>query len=168
MNVGQQHSPGVPGESATGNLRHPASMDGFVPFRLNVLYRLLTRRAARRLAERHDLSLAEWWILAAMTHQTASTVGRLAELTYLDKAQVSRAMDMLRGKGLAARRPDPSDGRSTLYTLTAAGRERFDRVLPDRLDLHRSLVETLGEQRAGEFMAAINQLIEYFENTDDP
>lgn len=141
-------------------------MDEFVPFRLNVLYRLLTRRAARHLAERYDLNIAEWWTLAAMKNQTASTVGRLAELTYQDKAQVSRAVDALCRKGLASRRRDPSDRRSSLYAPTAAGDELFDRVLPDRLRLHQSLVDELGERDAREFMAAINRLIDLLERTD--
>lgn len=148
------------------DLRHPSSMDDFVPFRLNVLYRLLTRRAARHLAEQYDLNIAEWWTLAAMKGQAASTVGRLAELTYQDKAQVSRAVDALCRKGLASRRPDPSDRRSTLYSPTPAGDELFERVLPDRLHLHQSLVGELGEREATEFMASINRLIEMLERTE--
>ncbi len=142
---------------------NPSRMDEFIPYRINVLYRLMTRMGTRVMADMHDLSLAEWWTLVQLVNETAHTVSQLSERTHVDKAQTSRAADALIRKGLASRRPDPDDRRSTLYEATQAGRERFQAALPDRLSMHRAMVAELGVEDTRTFMRATNKLIEFLD-----
>jgi DNA-binding MarR family transcriptional regulator len=48
----------------------------------------------------------------------------------LSRTRVSRLVAELEDEGLVGRRPDPSDGRATLATITSAGEEAFRRAAP--------------------------------------
>lgn len=54
----------------------------------------------------------------------------LAAKVLLSRTRVSRLVDELEREGLVARLPDPDDGRSTLATITAAGRRELRRTAP--------------------------------------
>ena len=57
----------------------------------------------------------------------------LAAKVLLSRTRVSRLVDELERAGLVARLPDPDDGRSTLATITAAGRRELRRTAPHYL-----------------------------------
>ena len=48
----------------------------------------------------------------------------------LSRTRVSRLVTELEAEGLVERRPDPTDGRATLATITRAGRAAFRRAAP--------------------------------------
>lgn len=48
----------------------------------------------------------------------------------LSRTRVSRLVAELEDEGLVVRRPDPSDGRATLATITPAGEDAFRRAAP--------------------------------------
>ena len=53
------------------------------------------------------------------------TQSALAEMLLLDKGQLSRSVRELTELGLIERTPDPNDGRSSLLSATAHGRDRL-------------------------------------------
>ncbi|MEN2738213.1 SMC-Scp complex subunit ScpB [Microbacterium sp. X-17] len=54
------------------------------------------------------------------------TSSALAELLFLDKSLLSRTVRTLEELDLIERTPDPTDGRSSLLSVTASGRERLE------------------------------------------
>jgi DNA-binding MarR family transcriptional regulator len=62
------------------------------------------------------------------------TSSALAELLLVDKSLLSRTVRTLEELELVERTPDPTDGRSSLLSATASGRERLDALRTD----HRS------------------------------
>jgi DNA-binding MarR family transcriptional regulator len=54
----------------------------------------------------------------------------LGERVVLSRTRVSRLVDELEAAGLVMRRPDPSDGRATIASITAAGRQAFRATAP--------------------------------------
>jgi DNA-binding MarR family transcriptional regulator len=67
----------------------------------------------------------------------------------LSRTRVSRLVTELEGEGLVERRPDPSDGRATLATITRAGRAALRRAAPIYLagiDEHFNRHLTVGER----------------------
>lgn len=75
------------------------------------------------------------------------TAIRLAEHLGMSRAGVSKTLGKLEQKGLLTRTPNPSDRRSALVRLTAAGIATVDEVFPQELHSHAALFADLGHDR---------------------
>jgi DNA-binding MarR family transcriptional regulator len=84
-------------------------------------------RAARQAAQFGELPGASTAALVALERHGEQRMGELAERLCVDPSVVSRQVAMLTRSGLAARRPDPADGRAQLLGITDVGRDALDR-----------------------------------------
>lgn len=113
----------------------------FPAFHLMGLAGLAKHAMAFKCLEPWDLSMPEWRLLSTVAEHSPLRFARIAQLTAMDKAQVSRALRTAQEKGLvesslqpAADRPQAPDGRPApgklQVALTAAGRAIYDKVMP--------------------------------------
>jgi DNA-binding MarR family transcriptional regulator len=86
-----------------------------------------TGRATRQAAQFGELAGSSAATLAVLERHGEQRMGELAERLCVDPSVVSRQVAALTRMGLAARRPDPVDGRAQLLGITDAGREALDR-----------------------------------------
>lgn len=91
---------------------------------LAILGRLVDRSLARELAE-VGLNIAQWRALALLSLADSTTFRDLADYAWLDRGDLSRALRKLEADGLVRRSPHPTDRRSALLALTAAGRKVY-------------------------------------------
>ena len=56
---------------------------------------------------------------------------------------MTNRIDRLAGRGLVTRRPDPSDRRGVVVTLTDEGQARVDAALADLLEQERAILSGL-------------------------
>jgi DNA-binding MarR family transcriptional regulator len=84
--------------------------------------------------------------------ESPRTPGELAALLNVEPANCTPIVDDLEQRGLVAREPHPSDRRSKLVVITAAGtrtakkaRRLWDRPPPALVELSRDELETLAE-----------------------
>jgi len=119
-------------------------------FRIGLLAKVMDRLTIRHLAELDDLSYAEWRVLARLAAMPdGGTVGQVAELAWVDRAEVSRAAGALERRGLTARRDNPQDRRTPVLFLTENGRMRYRTTIRWRGAFHESLLGDLSaEERA--------------------
>jgi DNA-binding MarR family transcriptional regulator len=84
------------------------------------------------LAQGFELTHFEYGILFALADGPDRTLRMsvLADYANSSLSRLSRAVSRLQGRGWVQRAPDPSDGRSTLATLTDAGLDVFERATP--------------------------------------
>jgi DNA-binding MarR family transcriptional regulator len=132
---------------------------GFITYKVGLLSKLLDRRSMPWFAARYDLSLAEWRILTFLHAQDSATAKSLAEQCHVDKAEVSRACAALTRRGYASRRPDPSDGRSTLFQITAKGRAIHRKIMPFRQAVQDDLVACLTKSELAAVNSALDKLL---------
>lgn len=90
-------------------------------------------RAARRLrqeaaAETSGLTPTSTAALATIERHGPLTPSELASLERVRRPTVTRTLGCLEREGLIERTPDPTDGRSSLIGVNAAGRERLRRL----------------------------------------
>jgi DNA-binding MarR family transcriptional regulator len=152
-NSGDSAPPGGNDAGADGST-DAAVLEGWIlpdldysTFRLALVAKVMDRLTLRRLSERGETTYAEWRVISrlAMMPQGA-TVGRIADLAWVDRAEVSRAATALEKRGLTARRENPEDRRKPILYLTEAGRTAYTRMARDRGAFHASLVADLSEE----------------------
>ena len=87
-------------------------------------------------------------------------MSELGQRTVLSRTRVSRVVDELAAAGLAERRPDQADGRSSFAVLTPRGQEALRRAWPVyRRAIHRHLGARLTARQARELAALLGQVI---------
>jgi len=79
-------------------------------------------------------------VFTTIVRRESVTLSALAESLMADKGQISRSVRELEELDLVTRTPDPTDGRSSLISATAAGLERLAAV---REPQEHSLLTTL-------------------------
>lgn len=96
------------------------------------------RSAGRRVPSHSTLAMLQ---LAALLDEGEHRVGEIAELRGVDQSVVSRQIGELAARGLACRRPDPSDRRAGLVSLTPDGHALVERTRHLRRDLVRGALQ---------------------------
>lgn len=95
------------------------------PERLGAALRLTIGRIARRLRRNHEvgeLTLAEVSVLSRLERDGASTPSALAEHERIRPQAMATTLAALEDRGLVDRRPDATDGRRVVMTVTEQGR----------------------------------------------
>jgi DNA-binding MarR family transcriptional regulator len=99
-----------------------------------------------RVYRAHDLEPGWHDVLATLRRQGPPYQLRPSEFTrslMLTSSGTTKRLDRLEQAGLVERRPDPSDRRAVVITLTAEGRRRIDAVMADHLENERRLLAGL-------------------------
>ncbi|XKH59980.1 MarR family winged helix-turn-helix transcriptional regulator [Halomonas sediminis] len=137
--------------SSAEELRTKAELDlnQFLPYRLNRLADRISDELARMYQERFALNVAQWRVLAWLSHCDELTAKKVCNYTNMDKARVSRAVQALEDRGLITRTPSARDQRLHDLHLTAAGESLLAELIPEAQAWEAELVETLsvGEYR---------------------
>lgn len=87
-------------------------------------------RAINARLRPYGVDYARWRILAVLHQHSGATMGRLADLTSVDRTTLTRTLGLMEAAGLVARIERKSDRRSLAISLTAKGRRTFARILP--------------------------------------
>src|SRR6478609_6352360 len=90
---------------------------------------------------------------------------RLMDELGLTSGTISVRMDRLVELGLIERKPDPESKRTTLITLTARGRELFERIVPAHLANERRLLAALSDDELQTLSGLLRKLLVEFEGS---
>jgi DNA-binding MarR family transcriptional regulator len=88
------------------------------------------------------MSFYEYMVLSMLSHSPEKTL-RLRDLAALTNGSLSRVSQVatrLENRGWLKRWPDPADGRTTLASLTTAGRKTLVKAAPGHVETVRRLV----------------------------
>ena len=125
-------------------------LQSLVTYRLSRLQARLNAQAQKLLEEHAGLSLSEWRVAVVLREAGEMSSADLVRLTQYDKAQISRNVGKLRGKGLVMDGGATQDQRVTRITLTQAGVAAIDKALPVMRERQGKLMAglTVAEQQA--------------------
>jgi DNA-binding MarR family transcriptional regulator len=87
-------------------------------------------RAINARLRPYGVDYTRWRVLAVLQEHSGATMGRLADLTSVDRTTLTRTLGLMEKAGLVARRERKNDRRSLAISLTAKGRRMFARILP--------------------------------------
>jgi len=136
-------------------------LDEAPAFRIHRTNRLLRTHLSRFLDDiAPDITPEQWFVLARLAHRGPVRQVDLAEPVLGDPPNVSRLVDALVRRGHVERRPDPSDRRSWLVSLTPAGRDVADAVLARAVDERGAVFAGFDARELEELRAMLDRIDE--------
>jgi DNA-binding MarR family transcriptional regulator len=87
-------------------------------------------RAINARLRPYGVDYTRWRVLAVLQEHSGATMGRLADLTSVDRTTLTRTLGLMEKAGFVIRRERKNDRRSLAISLTARGRRMFARILP--------------------------------------
>jgi len=150
------------GDRTTASARPPAGAVGFVD---DYLLYLLARASSQASAQfharvkRHGLSVAEWRVLSACW-SAPQTIGELAAKTLFQQPTLTKIVDRMAAAGWVERSPDTRDGRRVIVTVTAAGAQLAEELVPQAKAHEAELLAWLDPDQAAALKETLRALIE--------
>jgi len=102
---------------------------------------LLQHQVEQQLRAEGDISYVQFQLLARLASANGPlTMTELADGVVYSRSGLTYQAGLLEKAGLISRGPSPDDDRSTLVTITSAGRDLFGRLLPGHVQVCRRLL----------------------------
>ena len=136
----------------------PLKLEQFLPYQLQVVTTLMSQALSRVYARHHHLGIPEWRVLVALGQYGWMNGKAICSHTHMHKTKVSRAVAILEGRKLVARRANRADMRESLVALTPAGRAIYDELAPHAVEFTRRLTEILTPSDREAFHRALKAL----------
>lgn len=130
----------------------------FLPFRLNQIAAEISGRLSAIYAERFDLDVPQWRVLATLVDQDGLSAQEIVESTRTHKSTISRAVQALIQRGLVMAGADDQDGRARKLALTKAGRQLMDEIVPLARSFERDLLRQVGGLESRQFLEGLGAL----------
>lgn len=132
--------------------------EDFLSFRVGRLNTLLQRETTQRYLEPFGLTHPEWRVLARLARHDSIEMRELTRVSLMDKAAISRAVDVLLGKGLAERHEHPAHAKRRIVAITPAGRRTMRKVQPLAMREQAALLRLLSDDERSVLGTAIAKL----------
>ncbi len=133
-------------------------LETFLPYRLSIA----SNRVSDLVAEAYDrlfgLSIPEWRVIAVLGEAAPLTQLAIVRQTVMDKMTVSRAVRPLVERGLIHRAPHAGDKRSSLLSLSDAGRTLYESVAPAALAMETALLEEFSAEEIRSLDASLRKM----------
>lgn len=136
--------------------RNLLDLEHFLPYRLSVLSNRISQDIARLYADRFELGITEWRVLAVLGRYPGLSAGQLAERTAMDKVAVSRAVASLLAAGRLKRDTHGDDRRRSVLELSEEGYRVYAEVAPAAIAYERRLLACL----TADDQAALSRLLQ--------
>jgi DNA-binding MarR family transcriptional regulator len=118
-------------------------LNEFLPYRLSTLTNRISRAFSTLYAERFDLTIPEWRVMAVLGQQAGLSAEQVCARTEMDKVTVSRAVARLLEKGRVVREFATADRRRSMLGLSPGGRAVYRRIVPLARQYEAALVAGL-------------------------
>ncbi len=137
----------------------PLELERFLPYRLSVLANTMSAAIADAYAERFQLSIPEWRVLAVLARAPGLSAAQVAERTAMDKVAVSRAVGSLVRARRIERSVEESDRRRSHLTLTARGLAVYEEVAPWALAYEEAVLRGVPVRSRAKLAALLDDLL---------
>lgn len=136
----------------------PLDLPAFLPYQLSVAANRVSAGLARTYAERFDLTIPEWRVMATLGRFPGLSAMEVAERTAMDKVRVSRAVARLERAGRLVRENDRGDRRRSRLSLSEQGRAVYAGILPLARAHEARIAALLGPERLAVLRDALVRL----------
>lgn len=119
------------------------NLSNFMPYRLNLLARTISRGLAWQYQEKYDLSIAQWRVLAHLSQHDKISIRDINKAVELDKVAVSRAVKELQHRKIIHKITNPLDKRLLLLSLSPSGVKMMQELIPLALEFEQKMLASL-------------------------
>jgi DNA-binding MarR family transcriptional regulator len=105
-------------------------LDDFMPYLINRVGVAVATNFTSNTLARHDLSIAMWRVLAALSANGEQRQTDLAAMTSIDESTLSRLVTRLVRRSLVTRTRSKSNSREVVVQLSPKGRALVDTLIP--------------------------------------
>lgn len=132
-------------------------LNAFLPFRLNRLAAEVSERLSVIYAERFNLDIPQWRVLATLSGGDCTAQAIVAS-TRTHKSTISRAVQQLEGRRLIERAASTADRRAFLLRLTGEGKKLFRQLRPLVLDYEERLLAQISAAEIKSLLRGVGAL----------
>ncbi len=136
----------------------PLRLEGFLPYRLNMLATEVSQTLARAYGQRFGISIPEWRVLATLGQFGVMTARDVGSHSRMHKTTVSRAVAALEKRRLVVRRANRADMREAFLALTDSGMAIYQEIVPMARAFSDSLCEGLSTSELQQMNTLIDKL----------
>lgn len=111
------------------------------------------------ILEANGLAMWAYAVLCGLDDEPVRTQTALAEAIGADKTRIIKILDDLTARGLIERRPDPTDRRVRLLSITTEGRRLRDETQAQIQKAEATLLNRLTPSERDIFLKALQKLI---------
>lgn len=111
-----------------------------------------------RVLQSYDCSPLMWRVLSILADRDGHSVSELAELSVIERSNLSKLLDSMERDGLIERTAPDGDKRKTVVFLTDEGREIFDKSLPGVLRYYAKFLTGISPSEMTVFMAVLKKI----------
>lgn len=148
------------------NDAHALPLERFITYRLTTLSSTLNRNTERFLKKNYDISIPDWRVLAVLNRYGPVSVRELAGHSHMDKALVSRVVSRLAKAKYITSKPDASDGRLVVLSLSPSGQDLHDAIMPHAQKRQQGLLQSLSEEEREPLYQMLEKLMHYAQTKD--
>jgi DNA-binding MarR family transcriptional regulator len=129
--------------------------DPIPDFNLNDYVPFLINRGATRVAaafgsglKPHGINITVWRLLASLNQHVSQRIGELSDFTGIEMWTVSRVVSRLEQDGFVERHRGDDDARGVIVSLTPAGRDLVETLIPEAQRYETLILEGFSEDEA--------------------
>lgn len=135
----------------------PITIRDLLSYQVSRTANAMSRSAALRYAG-FGVTLQEWRTLALLAAEAPLGLNELARAAGLDKAQMSRAVSALIGRGLVLKRLSEAGGRATSLSLSRRGLALYDDLITAAAERDLAFRACLNDEEHAVLQAALQKL----------
>ena len=128
---------------------------------------LYQRNVFRPLVAPYGLGIAEWRVLVSLSRFGAATAAEIANRSWMDKAQISRAVAELEARGYLVREVDEKHAKKRIMSVTPAGHEVYLEIYQLARQRQAEVLRLLTRDERQALFSALNKLIQHSALPDD-
>lgn len=111
-----------------------------------------------RVLRAFNCSPLMWRVLSILADQDGHSVSELAELSVIERSNLSKLLDSMERDGLLERHAPDGDKRRTVIFISDHGRELFDQSLPAVLAYYARFLTAISPSEMTTFMAVLKKI----------
>jgi DNA-binding MarR family transcriptional regulator len=127
-------------------------------YRFSILSARQVSRVARIYLQKYGLTGNTWRVLSIVGYYGPLSATEVCRHASLEPDKVTRAVDLLVGKGYVRRRQDPRDRRKVILSLSAKGRRVYDAIEEIRYEMEREMMGILSPSELDTLYAILDKL----------
>lgn len=112
------------------DVNHPLPLEQAPIFKLAVAVNLNTSIFQQLYAQRYDLTLTDWRVLALLVSRPGISATELSDILAVDKMSITRAVQRLLERKRIRATANPHDRRRLALAVTQKGGKIYDKVAP--------------------------------------